>query len=272
MTGSFDWQGKVGNVWASESRRTDRSFTELTARLHARMFATTPQSGQAIDIGCGAGQTSIALAQARPGLAITGIDLSGGLLAIARSQAHSLSNLAFVQDDAAAGAASCAPVDLYVSRHGVMFFDNPVAAFTSFKAAASPSGHIVFSCFRDWTLNGFAYSIGALADNVAPRPDAPGPFAFADKDKVAKILSDAGWKNAEAESFDFSYIAGEGDDPVADAVSFMLRIGPASRAIADATDSKRPAMIDGLREICEDHLHGDRVLFPAAAWIWSAQV
>ena len=212
------------------------------------------------------------LATAKPDLAVTGIDLSAGLLAIARSQAELTSNVTFVHDDAVTGAANCEPVDLYVSRHGVMFFDDPLAAFTAFRAAASPKGQILFSCFRDWTLNGFAHEISKLADNVAPKPDAPGPFAFADEDKVAKILADSGWKNAEAEAVDFSYIAGEGNDPVGDAVSFMLRIGPASRAIADAAVDERPALIDGLHQICKDHLQGDRVLFPAAAWIWSAQV
>ena len=272
MTGAFDWQGKVGDVWAAESRRTDRSFTELTARLHARIIAVAPDTGRVVDIGCGAGQTSIALALAKPGLAVTGIDLSGDLLAIAQSRAERTSNVTFVHDDAVNGAANCAPVDRYVSRHGVMFFDDPVAAFVAFRTAASPNGRIVFSCFRDWTLNGFAYDISKLADNVAPKPDAPGPFAFADEYKVAKMLANSGWKNAEAAAIDFSYIAGEGDDPVGDAVSFMRRIGPASRAIADAAADERPALIDGLHQICKDHLHGDRVLFPAAAWIWSAQV
>ena len=272
MTGGFDWQGKVGDVWASESRRTDRSLTELTSRLHASIIAVAPDTGRAVDIGCGAGETSIKLATAKPSLAVTGIDLSAGLLAIARSQAELTSNVTFVHDDAVTCAANCAPVDLYVSRHGVMFFDDPVAAFTSFRTAASPKSRMVFSCFRNWTLNSFAYEIGRLVENVAPKPDAPGPFAFADKEKVAKILADSGWKNAEAEAVDFSYIAGEGEDAVGDAVSFMLRIGPASRAIADAAENERPALIDGLRGICKDNLQGDRVLFPAAAWIWSAQV
>ena len=271
MTGAFDWQGKVGNVWASESRRTDRSFTELTTRLHASIIAVAPDTGRAVDIGCGAGETSHKLATAKPGLGVTGIDLSAGLLAIAESRAERTSNVTFVHDDAITGAANCAPVDLYVSRHGVMFFDDPLAAFTIFRTAASPNGQILFSCFRDWTLNGFAYEISKLVDNVAPKPDSPGPFAFADKHKVAKILANSGWKNVEAEAVDFSYIAGEGDDSVGDAVSFMLRIGPASRAIADAAADDRPALIDGLHQICKDHLQGNRVLFPAAAWIWSAQ-
>ncbi len=272
MTVVFDWQGKVGDVWAAEWQRTDRSFAELTSHLHAAIVNIAPETGRAVDIGCGAGETSIALALARPGLAVTGIDLSAGLLDIARSQAGSSGNLAFVHGDAVAGAAKCAPVDLYVSRHGVMFFDDPVAAFTTFRNAASPGGRIIFSCFRDWTLNGFAYEVRRLSDNVAPIEGAPGPFAFADKDKVTGILVGSGWKNAEAEAVDISYIAGEGDDPVGDAVSFMLRIGPASRAIADAAADQRAKLIDGLRQICEDHRQGNRVLFPAAAWIWSASV
>lgn len=87
MTGAFDWQGKVGDVWAVEWRRTDRSFTELTDHLHGRVIAAAPPSGRAVDIGCGAGETSIALALAKPGLTVTGIELSADLLDIARSQA-----------------------------------------------------------------------------------------------------------------------------------------------------------------------------------------
>ncbi len=270
MTDIFAWQGKVGDVWASEWQRTDRSFTELSSRLHAHIIATAPQSGRAVDIGCGTGETSIALAQARPDLAVVGIDLSAGLLGIARSKAASVGNLAFVQGDAAVSVVDLAPVDLYVSRHGVMFFDDPVGAFTAFRAASSPRSQMIFSCFRDWTLNTFAYEMRSLSDNIMPTSDAPGPFAFADEGKVRRILQDSGWKNITAEAVDIAYIAGDGDDPVGDAVSFMRRIGPASRAIADADENNRPAMVDALRQICENHLHDGRVLFPAAAWIWSA--
>jgi SAM-dependent methyltransferase len=233
MTGVFDWQGKVGNIWAAEWQRTDRSFAELTNRLHNAITDVAPQSGRAVDIGCGAGETSIALARARPGLAVTGIDLSDDLLEVARRQAVSVDNVSFVHGDVADAAADFAPVDIYVSR-------------------------------------GFAYEMRELSANVAPKEDAPGPFAFADKDKVAGILHGSGWKNAEAVAVDVSYIAGEGDDPVGDAVSFMRRIGPASRLIADAAEDQRPGLIEGLRRICEQHQAGNRVVFPAAIWIWSA--
>lgn len=270
MTGAFDWQGRVGNVWAAEARRTDRSFAELTSHLHAAVMNAAPQRGKAIDIGCGAGETALALARAKPELTVVGIDLSEGLLDVARSKVGSLANVSFIRGDAVSTVQHYAPVDLYASRHGVMFFDDPAEAFTAFNAAASPDCRLVFSCFRDWTLNGFAYEMRRLSEDVAPKDGAPGPFAFADRDRVARLLRETGWKNAQAEAVDISYIAGEGDDPVGDAVSFMRRIGPASRVIAEAENDRRPALIDELRNICERNLTGSRVTFPAAAWIWSA--
>jgi SAM-dependent methyltransferase len=266
-----EWDGAVGDVWAQEWQRTDRSFAELNTRLFPLIAAMAPDSGRAIDIGCGAAQTAVALAQSKAALAISGIDISPSLLEIARSRARGLANIDFVLGDAAEQAASHAPVDLYFSRHGVMFFDDPILAFTAFRHAASAQGRLIFSCFRDWSLNGFACEIGKLTSDAAPT-DAPGPFAFASHERVASILAASGWHDAEALAVDCNYIAGQGDDPVGDAMSFMQRIGPAARAIRAADEGTRPAIIDGLRRICEDHRQGDLILFPAAMWIWTARV
>ena len=271
MTTAQEWTGPVGDVWAQEWRRTDRSFSGLTAELVPAILAQAPDSGQAIDIGCGAGETAIALASAKPDLAVTGIDISAELLAIAKARAGALPNLEFEVGDAASNAATHAPVDLYQSRHGVMFFDDPRAAFTRLRAAASDTARLIFSCFRDWHDNGFAHVIAALTGEGPPPPDVPGPFAFADKDKVTRLLDQCGWTGIEARPVDFSYIAGQGDDPVADALSFLRRIGPAARAIRAAPEDQRPALIAALTKICETHRQGDAVLFPAAAWIWTAR-
>lgn len=271
MTNFGEWGGQVGDVWAQEWQRTDRSFTVLNSRLFPMIAAMAPATGRVIDIGCGAAETAISLAEAKPGLSITGIDISPSLLEIARSRAQGTANIDFVLGDAAAQSTRHRPVDLYFSRHGVMFFDDPLAAFTAFRQAASAEGRLIFSCFRDWSLNGFAYEIGKLNDDAAPT-DAPGPFAFASQDKVAAILAASGWRDAEAIAVDCDYIAGQGEDPVGDAMSFMQRIGPAARAIRLADQERRPAIVNGLRRICEDHRQGDYVLFPAAMWIWTARV
>ncbi len=271
MTNVGEWDGQVGDVWAQEWQRTDRSFVELNARLFPMIAALAPATGRAIDIGCGAAETAVSIARVKPGLDITGIDISPSLLEIARSRAQGIAKIDFVLGDAAAQAARNASVDLYFSRHGVMFFDDPVAAFTAFRQAASAEGRLIFSCFRDWSLNGFAYEIGRLTDAAAPT-ESPGPFAFASQDRVAAILAASGWCNAEALAVDCNYIAGQGEDPVGDAMSFMQRIGPAARTIRLADQERRPAIVEGLRRICEDHRQGDYVLFPAAMWIWTARV
>jgi len=270
MTSAFEWNGRVGDVWAEEWRRTDRSFGELSRQLDAAILAAAPDSGDAIDIGCGAGGTSIALATARPRLTVTGVDLSAALVAIAAERANGVSNLSFRVGDARD--LPHAAADLLVSRHGVMFFDDPVAGFAALHGASKPDARLVFSCFRSRADNDWVTMAEAAMgiESAAPAGYAPGPFGLADRDFTAAVLRDAGWRDAQARAADFTYVAGAGDDPVADALSFFSRIGPAARAMADAPPERRAAMRDSLRTALADHLHDGAVTFRAAAWIWSA--
>lgn len=273
MTQPAEWEGAVGDVWAQEWKRTDRAFAPLTETLLNEISNQAPETGQAIDIGCGAGETSISIASRHPGLKVTGIDLSAELLATAKTRSQSYTNIDYLRGDATTAVSNVQPVNLYFSRHGVMFFDDPVEAFTRFHKAAASNAKMVFSCFRDWSLNGFAHNVAALTGEPAPDPDNPGPFAFASESKVANILTKSGWKSAEALSVDFDYIVGEGDNPDAaldDAVGFLRRVGPAARAIRTASADKQSEMIASLRAICEQYRTGNKVAFAGAAWIWAA--
>lgn len=273
MTDESDWTGQVGETWASEWQRTDRSFGDLARHLDAAILAAAPETGRALDIGCGAGATSLALAAARPDLAITGVDLSPGSLAVARDRAARLANLTFVEGDVIAAARRLAPVDLFVSRHGVMFFDDPVRAFAALHAAAAPGAALVFSCFRAPAENAWISEVveAVTGAPLAPRDAAPGPFAFADDGHVARILADAGWVGATAAPVDYTYRAGEGDDPVADAVSFFSRIGPSAPILRTLLADQRDATLARIAQVCARHRHGDAIDFPAAAWLWSAR-
>lgn len=271
MFSTDEWTGRTGDVWADEWRRTDRSFDGLSKRLHAVILGSAPATGRAVDLGCGAGGTSIALATARPDLAVTGLDISPGLIAVARQRGEGIANLRFdVADTATLDPATGA--DLLVSRHGVMFFPDPVAAFTAIRAASRPGARLVFSCFRDRGSNPWAVLSDALVGAPAPPPPGyvPGPFAFADRAFVADLLTRSGWTDAEAEQVDYDYVAGQGGDPVADAADFFTRIGPVARAIADQPADRRPALIERLKTLLAPRLGSDSVVFPAAAWIWTA--
>ncbi len=270
MTTATDWSTRVGEVWAEEWRRTDRAFAGLAPHLDASIAAVAPADPfAALDIGCGAGATAATLATAHPQASVTGVDLSADLLAVARARHRDLPSLTFRHGDALDVAEALAPLDLLFSRHGVMFFADPAAAFARLHHATAPGGALVFSCFA------------AVADNpwatmIAPAPErsagyVPGPFAFADPQLPAAILAAAGWRAAEPVLVRFAYRVGEGDDPVADAAGFLSRIGPAASRLRAAAAADRPALAARLREMLAAQRIGAAIDFPAAAWIWTAR-
>lgn len=270
MTDTFEWQGRVGDSWAEEWRRTDRSFEALHAVLIDRAVAAASPESRVLDIGCGAGQTSIDLAARLPNAEVRGIDLSDALIAVARDRSSAAS---FAGCDATLWDGGDWKPGLLVSRHGVMFFDDPVGAFRHFASVAAPGAQMVFTCFRSPALNPWASKIAALLPE-APKgdPHAPGPFAFADRERVDAILADSGWKDIEAEAIDFRYVAGAGADPVADALAFFSRIGPAARAAAQLGDADRQAFLTDLEGLLRRNLADNAVSFDAAAWLWTAHI
>ena len=272
MTLASEWVGPAGDAWAREWRRTDRSFAGLSPHLEAAILQRAPPTGRFVDLGCGAGETSVAIANIRPDASVLGIDLSPGLIAVADRRGTGLSNLSFVAGDAVVLVADGAPVDLFFSRHGVMFYDDPVAAFTKLRAAAADNAKLVFSCFRAPSLNPWASELAVAIHGTPPPPPssyAPGPFAFADPVFVADMLSAAGWGATTAEPVDFRYVAGAGENPVADALDFFGQIGPAAPALRAAAPDARATITARICNVIERHHTGDRVDFPAAAWLWT---
>lgn len=272
MTAKEDWQGKTGEGWAAEWKRTDRSFGGLTERLLARSREFPFR--HALDVGCGAGELSLALARGHPQARVVGVDVSPQLVATARERAGQMSNVEFELADAAQWhpADDFAP-QLLMSRHGVMFFADPPAAFTNLANVAADNAALLFSCFRSLSENPFFNEIGAMLppSAVAPDPYAPGPFAFADRDHVSAILEDGGWRQVSFEPFDFAMIAGAGDDPVEDAMGYFSRIGPAAATLREMDEQGREATLAAIRRVAQDKCRDGLVALRAATWIVTAR-
>jgi len=269
MTDIADWQGGVGRNWAAEWQRTDATFSELTPHLLAAI-ASEPGK-RVVDIGCGAGEIAIAVAAARPDAQVIGVDVSPDLVAAAQSRSIQAANLTFQLGDASVWADTDGAPDLYVSRHGVMFFADPPSAFAHLAANATRNARLVFTCFRKPADNGWATSIAHILP-TAEKPEAqlfaPGPFAFAEPDYVRTCLR--GWRDIAFSPIDFAYVAGTGPNAIADAMALFHRIGPAASALRTLPAGEREAFEQRLLALVEAHHDGVRVAFHGAAWLVSA--
>lgn len=271
MTDASEWQGRVGANWAAQWRRTDRSFAPLTERLLQRSRAFVFNS--ALDVGCGAGELSLAVARGRPQCRVVGVDISADLVATAQERGINLANASFEVGDAATWrpAAGFAP-EMLVSRHGVMFFADPRAAFAHLAEIAAPGAALMFSCFRDPAQNPFFTEVARLLPDSPPAdPHAPGPFAFADPARVEAILTDAGWQGVVFEPFDLAMVVGAGADPIEDAMTYFSTIGPAARAAAELPSAQAERLFDGIRNLARRHSLDGMVALRAATWIVTAR-
>jgi SAM-dependent methyltransferase len=272
--GMAEWATSSGSVWARRWRDTDAGLAGLSPHLLSAITASAPVGFfKAFDIGCGPGTTSIDVASACPRAEITACDVSPDLVEIARMRAADLPNIRVVEGDAEAMAASEGPFDLFFSRHGVMFFSDPVRAFRGFRNAANSGASLVFSCFASWKSNPWASELAsAAADRELPAPGRESSgFAFADPDYVHEIFSSSRWIDANPREVTFDYVAGEGANAIEAALGFFTELGPSSRVLESVSEGRRGAALQRMRKVIERYFDSATVTFPAAAWIWSAK-
>lgn len=273
MTDASEWRGRVGDAWAEEWRRTDRSLAPVQAALLDALLPRLAAGAAVLDVGCGAGSTSLALADARPDARITGLDLSEALIAAARERADGRARFE-VGDASAWMPADGRRFDAMVSRHGVMFFDDPVAAFAHLRGLAAPGAPFVFSCFRARDLNPWAAELAPVIQRFAPEaaaapPPTQGPFAFADPDRIRAILAAAGFVAPEIAPLDVEFVTGAGTDPVAETLAYFRRIGPFAALLRELGPHHRDEALAMVEAIAAARRNGNRVVFPASVWIVS---
>lgn len=191
------WDGAEGAHWAEEQDRYDRMNLRFGDRI---IDAVKAQPGEHIlDVGCGNGALSLALAQrVVPTGSVTGLDISGPMLATATRRAGQagIEIVSFTSGDAQAHPLEESRFDAVVSRFGVMFFGDPLSAFSNLARGLRTGGRVVFACWRDLLENEWLTVpvLAALAHVPMPQlgtPGAPGPFSLADAAQVRALLDGA---------------------------------------------------------------------------------
>src|ERR1700761_5816264 len=198
------WNGPNGRRWTDRQASQDVLLSPVSQILIERI---APKAGnRIIDIGCGCGATSIALAErVTPGGFVLGVDISAPMLERARQLAPKRLPLDFVQADATVYPFEAASFDLLVSRFGVMFFADPAVSFGNLRKALRPNGRVVFACWREPKQNPWMMAPLQAVYRHVPRlpqvgPEDPGPFAFASEERVKRILREAGYTEIAMEA------------------------------------------------------------------------
>ncbi len=274
---THDWNGDSGNRWAANLARLDVMLEEFGS---AAIRAANAQPGERIlDIGCGSGTSTLALSeQVGPDGYILGVDISEQLVEVASALVPATSPVEFRCADAATAPLPSHAFDLLFSRFGVMFFDDPVAAFAHMRGALKPGGRLAFVCWRGAQENDWVrLPMAAIRDIVHPAPadpNAPGPFAFGDRQRLAGILAAAGFTAIDITPFDTTISYGGGatrDAAIDDALDMAFQVGPLSRTLADQPDEVRAAAARAVRSAFAKRPGETSVLIDGAAWIVTAR-
>ena len=257
-------------AWAEIREPLEHQLAPLGRRALA---ALAPRPGECVlDIGCGGGETALELARAvAPDGAVVGVDLSAAVLAFARRGAAGCERVRFVQADAELFAFEPASFDAAFSRFGVMFFADPIAAFINIRRSLRPNGRLAFVCWRALEENPLDnVPLKAASAHVPPQPahdpDAPGPFAFADPDRVRGILQRADFRGIEITAHDERVGSGDLDTMLA----VCSRVGALGKIFRENPEL-RAAALPAARSALAVHDGPDGVRLNAATWVVTAR-
>ncbi|MGH7787489.1 MAG: class I SAM-dependent methyltransferase [Candidatus Binatia bacterium] len=263
------WNETAGPKWVALQAMIDAQIRPLGRAAMQR--ADLAPGVRVLDVGCGCGDTSIELShRVTPGGSVCGIDISAPMLERARASAHAAgAEVHFELADAQTHPFS-PTFDLCFSRFGVMFFTDPTAAFTNLRRALRPGGRLAFVCWQGLSENPWmTVPLGAALQHLPlppmPAPDAPGPFAFADSERVRGILGGAGFGALAFESVREELTLG--GDTLDATVEFLLQLGPAAVLMRDADPALRPRVVASVREALAPYATANGVRMPSATWV-----
>jgi SAM-dependent methyltransferase len=268
------WNEQGGPRWVAMERDLDAELEPFGIVVASKLGLVSGE--RVLDVGCGAGATSRMLAErVRPGQ-VVGIDISGPLLERARQRGEGIENLRFENADAQTFVFPAASYDTVFSRFGVMFFADPIEAFRNLRMALRTGGKLGFVCWRAMRDNpSFVLPLQAALPFLSeppkpPEPGAPGPFAFADEDRLRGILERAAYDDIDIVRHDTALVfAGRSD--IEGAVELALQVGPLSRALSTLTETTRTRVRAAVWDAFVPHHGPSGVTLPAATWMVTAR-
>ncbi|MBO9708597.1 MAG: class I SAM-dependent methyltransferase [Caulobacter sp.] len=265
------WNARAGQTWVAQNALLDRLLSPLLPPL---LEALDPAARRVLDIGCGAGATTLAAAaRLGPDAWCLGADVSTPLVEAARrrAQAAGAANVEFVVADAQRHVFEPAAFDAVISRFGVMFFDDPTAAFVNIRRAMRPGAGLSMVAWRSAADNPFMTQGERAAAPFLPPfpprdPDGPGQFAFGDSRRVRGVLEGAGWREVEITPLDVPCVL-----PTDDLAVYAAVMGPVGQVLPDQDEATREAVLAAMDKAFAAYVSDGAARFTAACWLLKAE-
>lgn len=263
------WNSHAGCAWVDLQPVLDGMFQRLEDVLVQEVRARSPR--RLLDIGCGTGSTTLAAARALGnGAECLGVDISRPMTEAATGRARREGSTArFICDNAQTHAFEADSIDMFMSRLGVMFFEQPVAAFANLKRAARGDASLCFIVWRSAEENPYMTTAERAASAVIALParqPGPGQFGLADRERTASLLADGGWRHIDVQPLDVGCAY-----PESELIHYFTRLGPVGVALQQADAATRARVVAAVRPAFEPFVHGDEVRYNAACWIVRAR-
>lgn len=264
------WDGETGDFWTENAERYDSGVAAY--RQPFLDTAAVQSKDRVLDVGCGAGQTTRDAARLASDGHALGVDLSSRMVELARhiAERDGVKNAEFAQADVQSHLFDEKTFDLAISRTGVMFFGDPVAAFTNVGRALRPGGRLVLMVWQafernEWISSYFA-ALAAGRDMPPPPAEGPGPFSFGDPDRVRALLGSAGFSDVRlTDRRERMYVGTDADD------GCRFIAGQFDGALRGLDAAARGRAVDALHASMAAHQTEGGVLYDSAAWFVEAR-
>ena len=266
------WSGKGGDIWVERQNAMDTMLSHLGEAALNKLNLNEGEN--VLDIGCGCGHTTLNIAKRiSPDGQVTGLDISEPMLKRAKESANemSISNASFNCVDVQTDDIGEEVYSAAFSRFGVMFFEDPVAAFCNINKSLITGASLSFVCWQSPALNPwqslFIEAVKKYVDLPSPPPRSPSPFAFMESEYVSSILEESNFQNIMIEGHEAEVNMFSGRS-LSDSVKDYISINPVvSGMLKDSTEQEKTEIINSAIEAFSPYYSAKGLMFPSATWL-----
>ena len=269
------WNGGESVHYVTHADRYDRQLAQFTAALVNRAAAGADDT--VLDVGCGCGVTTLMVAERAK--RVLGLDISHPLVEIANRRAldAGVGTADFVVADAQTHDFVDGEFTLVVSQFGLMFFDEPEAAFANLRRALTPGGRLSLVCWQGLEANEWLTVVSHAVERYCDVPEfggragGPGMFALKHPDETIALLESAGFDQVEVEPVATTVLLA-GGGTVDESLEFLLGMGMVRGLLGRLADDEREHAVQEVRSVLAERYEPDvGVNLGAAGWLVSAR-